>query len=106
MLLRTRAVIVLLLYPHAVLVFLLCPHAVLVFLLLSYSSCNAAVSSCSSCNAIQICKRRVRVLNARSPAQGMVGVVTPQKAYKHVAWLNLSHIKRVVDVRETAGACG
>ena len=50
---------------------------------------------------MQICKRRVRVLNARSPGQGLVGVVTPQKAYKHVAWLNLSHIKRVVDVRET-----
>ena len=51
---------------------------------------------------LQICKRRVKVLNAKSPGQA-VGSKTPQKAYKHVSVLTLSHIKRVVDVKETSG---
>ena len=38
--------------------------------------------------------------------QRVVGAKTPQKAYKHVSVLTLSHIKRVIDVNETAGKEG
>ena len=36
----------------------------------------------------------------------MIGATTPQKAYKHVTVLTLSHIRRVVDVHETNGQYG
>ena len=48
----------------------------------------------------QMCKRRVKVLNSKSPAHG---AKTPQKAYKHLCMLPFSCIKRVVDIFETPG---
>lgn len=30
---------------------------------------------------------------------------TPQKAYKHVKFMPLSHVRRVVDIRDNDGKC-
>ena len=48
-----------------------------------------------------MCKRRVKVLNAKSPATH--GAKTPQKAYKHIEMLQLNCIKRVVNINDTKG---
>ena len=48
-----------------------------------------------------MCKRRVKVLNAKSPASH--GAKTPQKAYKHLEFIQLNSIKRVVDIQDTKG---
>ena len=46
-----------------------------------------------------MCKRRVKVLSSKSP--GTHGAKTPQKAYKHIDMVQLTDIKRVVDIIDT-----
>ena len=53
-------------------------------------------------DSLEMCKRRVKVLNAKSPAASHAPK-TPQKAYKHIEMLQLSNIKKVVDITETKG---
>ena len=48
-----------------------------------------------------MCKRRVKVLNAKSPAPH--APKTPQKAYKHLDMIQLSNIKKVVNIDKTKG---
>ena len=48
-----------------------------------------------------MCKRRVKVLNAKSPAAH--APKTPQKGYKHIEMMQLSNIKKVVNITETKG---
>ena len=49
----------------------------------------------------QICKRRIKVLNSKSPASH--GAKTPQKAYKHLHMVQFSSVKRVADVVDSTG---
>ena len=49
----------------------------------------------------QMCKRRVKVLNSKSPAAH--GAKTPQKAYKHIEMVPLTFVKRLVNITDTRG---
>lgn len=49
-----------------------------------------------------MCKRRVKVLNSKSPGSHM-GSKTPQKAYKHAVQVPFNHVKRVLNIRDTSG---
>ncbi|XP_070538599.1 protein ECT2-like [Ptychodera flava] len=50
-------------------------------------------------DSLEVCKRRSKIVNAyRSPASS---VKAPQKGYKHLGLLQLSHIRRVLDINET-----
>lgn len=51
---------------------------------------------------IEMCKRRVKVLNAKSPG-AYVGSKTPQKAYKHCVQVPFNQVKRVLNIRDTPG---
>ncbi|KAH3808158.1 hypothetical protein DPMN_136509 [Dreissena polymorpha] len=45
---------------------------------------------------LQICKRRTKVLHSKSPAASK----TPQKGYKHLEFLPLQCVKKVLDILE------
>ncbi|XP_045200186.2 protein ECT2-like isoform X2 [Mercenaria mercenaria] len=48
-------------------------------------------------DSVVICKRRTKVLNSKSPAS----TKTPQKGYKHIEFIPLQCVKRVLDIVET-----
>nr|AUG84409.1 ECT2 [Platynereis dumerilii] len=49
-------------------------------------------------DSIEMCKRRVKVLNSKSPAAH--GAKTPQKAYKHIEMVPLTFVKRLVNITD------
>ncbi|KAL3848234.1 hypothetical protein ACJMK2_019105 [Sinanodonta woodiana] len=49
-------------------------------------------------DSIEVCKRRTRVLNAKSPAAAHK---TPQKGYKHIEMISLPCVKRVLNIVES-----
>lgn len=56
-------------------------------------------------DSLELCKRRVKVLNSSKTATPH-GAKTPQKAFKHIEVMQLSSIKRVVDIVNSAdGDC-
>jgi len=62
---------------------------------------------CSQCKWLvyfQICRRRSKVTNAKSPGPPASTGKSSHRPYKHLILLPFSAIKRVVDICETPGA--
>ena len=64
-------------------------------------SSNSTYSRRGDCNLFnlyeQVCKRRVRLLNTKSPS---TRVANQQKPYKHLELLEHAHIKRLLDFND------
>jgi len=52
---------------------------------------------------VQICKRRSKAANAKSPGPPTLSGKSAQRPYKHLILLPFSAIKRVVDICDTPG---
>ncbi|XP_047485177.1 protein ECT2-like isoform X4 [Penaeus chinensis] len=52
-------------------------------------------------DVMEICKKKSKYNSIKSPSRANLHAIKPIKTYKHLEMMNLAHIKRIVDIRET-----
>ncbi|XP_050719774.1 protein ECT2-like isoform X2 [Eriocheir sinensis] len=52
-------------------------------------------------DVLEICKKKSKYNSIKSPSRANLHALKSIKSYKHLEMMNLAHIKRIVDIRET-----
>ncbi|KAK4293207.1 hypothetical protein Pmani_034076 [Petrolisthes manimaculis] len=52
-------------------------------------------------DVLEICKKKSKYNSIKSPSRANLHAIKNIKSYKHLEMMNLAHIKRIVDIRET-----